>query len=147
MLDWYWSDFNDLTLNQLYELLALRSQVFVVEQHCFYQDLDGQDQTSHHLLGYDSQKILQAYLRCYPIDSHNITIGRVVIAATQRQQGIGKVLMTHAIDFCRQQYPNHRIVIHAQYRLIHFYQELQFTACSEPFDQAGILHIRMERLP
>lgn len=144
MLDWRWHKFSDLVLEQLYELLALRSQVFVVEQRCFYQDLDGKDQAAHHLLGYYNQT-LQAYLRCYAIDAHRVSIGRVIISPAQRQRGIGKMLMQQAIEFCQMHYPTHTITINAQHRLINFYQKLQFVTCGEPFEQAGIMHVHMER--
>jgi ElaA protein len=146
MLNWYYPFFNDLTLPQLYDLLALRSQVFVHEQQCCYQDLDYKDQMAHHLLGYDENQTLQAYARCYELDDNFIAIGRVLVAKEQRHRGTGRELMTQALHFCKAHYPDHPAVrINAQHYLLSFYQSLQFTVCGEPFDEEGILHIRMER--
>lgn len=136
--------FYELSVSELYELLRLRNQVFVVEQNCPYQDLDNKDQKSLHLLYYvDNQ--LAAYTRLLPagISYDDVSIGRVVNAPTHRGLGIGKKLMQASIEGCYEKFGKADIRISAQLYLLKFYQSLGFEPQGEPYDEDGIPHIEM----
>lgn len=144
ILDYTIKAFNELTVLELYEVLRLRNEVFIVEQNCPYQDLDNKDQKSYHLLYYvDGQ--LAAYTRLLPagISYADVSIGRVVNAAAHRGSGLGKKLMEASIQGCYQKFGISPIRISAQLYLLKFYQSLGFVAQGEPYDEDGIPHIEM----
>lgn len=150
MLEWQWLLFTDLSRDQLYEILKVRQAVFTVEQDCAYQDADGLDQVSWHLLGWrkdPDEKKLVAYLRVvvpgskYPEPS----IGRILVARSVRRTGIGKTLMREAITRTLTEYPGSSIRISAQQHLENFYLAFGFTTVSEPYDEDGIPHVEMLR--
>ena len=135
----------ELDKSELYQLLQLRAQIFVVEQECAYQDLDGQDPEALHLLASDEHQTLVAYARLYEtqIDTKDyVAIGRVCTAETYRGQGISRQLMQQAISYIEsnQKKP---ITLSAQAYLEQFYQSLGFATVSEPYLEDGIPHIRM----
>ena len=135
----------ELDKSELYQLLQLRAQIFVVEQECAYQDLDGQDPEALHLLASDEHQTLVAYARLYEtqIDTKDyVAIGRVCTAEAYRGQGISRQLMQQAISYIEsnQKKP---ITVSAQAYLEHFYQSLGFATVSEPYLEDGIPHIRM----
>ncbi len=134
--------FNELTPNELYELLRVRSEVFVVEQNCVYQDLDGDDQPSFHLWLTSADKIV-ALARVCPADTHmkEISIGRVV--TTERGKGYGKQIMLHAIEAAKEHFSAMNIDIEAQEYAKGFYECVGFKQSSEPFMLDGIPHIKM----
>ena len=140
-----WAELNTL---DLYQLLQLRSEVFVVEQECAYQDLDGQDFESVHLTARTpSNKSLMAYARIYTTkieEKEYAAIGRVCTAKTYRGQGVSRQLMEYAIQYIKenQKLP---ITVSAQAYLEIFYQCLGFQTISEPYLEDGIPHIRMVR--
>lgn len=140
-----WAELNTL---DLYQLLQLRSEVFVVEQECAYQDLDGQDFESVHLTARTpSNKSLMAYARIYTTkieEKEYAAIGRVCTAKTYRGQGVSRQLMEYAIQYIKenQKLP---ITVSAQAYLEIFYQSLGFQTISEPYLEDGIPHIRMVR--
>ncbi len=141
-VEWHWSRFADLTTHQLYELLKLRQDVFILEQQCFYSDLDNQDQHSIHLLGY-SDSTLVAYLRIIPKEIDNqemMVIGRVLTDASQRGLGTGKAMMQQTMAFLAEQYPKCPVQLSAQQYLTDFYASFGFEAISEPYDDDGIMH-------
>ncbi|MFK7933989.1 MAG: GNAT family N-acetyltransferase [Saprospiraceae bacterium] len=138
--------FSELSLQQLYALMALRQQVFVVEQDCPYLDADGKDQLSHHLLGYDEDGDLVAYTRMVPPGisyEKYASIGRVVNAEKIRGKGVGKLLMQTTIHCVRRLYPNAPIKISAQSYLLKFYTELGFDAVGEEYLEDNIPHTAM----
>ena len=148
--EWEWLHFKDMTATQLYEVLALRMDVFILEQKCLWNDLDGLDQDCHHLLGWrmvDGKRRLAAYLRVLAPGVHydEMSIGRVVNARFARGSGIGRELMTYGIKLAEQQYPGHRIKIGAQRYLEKFYGSFGFVTVSEPYDEDGIIHVKMLR--
>lgn len=138
---------DELTKNELYQLLQLRSEVFVVEQECAYQDLDGQDCDAEHLLLTDSQNQLVAYARIYGVTLEGQSyqaIGRVCVKASQRGQDIARKMMQLALDHIERN-RHQAVMVSAQAYLETFYQQLGFKTVSEPYLEDGIPHIRMIR--
>ncbi len=142
---WHLIQYKSLSLTQLYNILQLRNAVFVVEQQCAYQDLDGIDQQSLHLFTHNTNDNILAYCRIIPpgIVYPQASIGRVITANEVRRAGYGKQLMLQAIQHCHSLYPNHDIKIGAQLYLKHFYQHFGFEASSQVYLEDGIAHIHM----
>lgn len=138
--------FDELTTKELYELLELRSEVFVVEQNCVYQDVDGKDFKAIHVLGKKEDRVV-AYTRIFkPGDYFEKTaIGRVVVKASERQHGLGKVIMQDTIAYIEQIFKENTIVLSAQTYLIKFYNSLGFQEVGEAYLEDDIPHIKMIR--
>lgn len=143
MTTWQSATFEQLSTTQLYQILALREEVFIVEQRCPYQDADGQDFKALHLMAYQDQQLL-AYARIFAPEQNQAKIGRVVTKVTGRGQGLGQQLMQRAIAYCQQHWPEANIMISAQCYLEKFYQQLGFEICSEPYLEDDIPHIAMQ---
>ena len=143
-----WKPFAALTTHELYALLKLRSQVFVVEQNCVFLDLDDHDVQSDHLLMHDAQGQLIGYARLLPPgDKYDEpSIGRVVVSPTVRSTGAGRRLMAESVRGARERYPALPNLIWAQAHLQGFYGSFGFVTVSEPELEDGILHVKM-RLP
>ncbi len=143
---WAWLNFHDLGVDRLYECLALRSKVFILEQGPFL-DCDGADTTSWHLLGRSPEGILHSYLRVvHPgVIFPEPSIGRVVTAIEVRGQGFGRALMAEGVRRCEQAHPGLGIRINAQARLERFYNGLGFEASAAPHIEDGIPHLEMLR--
>ena len=144
---WQVKTFQQLTLDELYDALKLRIDVFVVEQTCFYPDLDDLDRHPEtlHLFNYSDNKIA-SYLRILPKGlSYNEypSIGRVIIASHARGTGLGHQLMTKAIEVCQRSFPNQQIKISAQEHLEKFYNQHGFERVSKMYLEDGIPHISM----
>lgn len=141
---WKLSSFEELNNNELYEILKLRSEVFVVEQNCVYLDADGLDYVSFHFCGYRNNE-LQAYVRILPpgVSYTNASIGRVLTRQTARRTGIGIELMEKAIQHCLNLFSVKEIDISAQVYLIKFYTSLGFKTLGETYLEDGIPHIKM----
>lgn len=142
--NWYYKSFHDLSPQELYAIMHLRSEVFVVEQNCPYLDLDGKDQQSWHLMGWDGNKLV-AYSRLLPagLAFAEISIGRVVSSPAYRGTGAGKELMQNAIETAYQLFGHQPIRIGAQLYLQKFYESLGFAQVSEIYLEDGIQHIEM----
>ena len=134
--------FQQLTTDELYELLRVRGEVFVVEQNCVYQDLDGDDQDAIHLWLMLDDKIV-ALARVCPAGTHmtEISIGRVI--TTERGKGYGKQIMLHAIDAAIEHFGATLIDIEAQEYARGFYEGVGFKQSSDTFMLDGIPHIKM----
>jgi ElaA protein len=150
MIEWQWSGFADLTVAQLYEMLALRQQVFVLEQTCLYPDIDGLDPGAHHLLGWmtlEGRRQLAASLRCLAPGAkyEEMSLGRVVTSPAARGTGLGRELVAQGIACAEQLHPGHAIRIGAQAHLERFYAGFGFVTVSEPYDEDGIMHVDMLR--
>ena len=147
MLDWQWKRFPELTLEELYALLALRSEVFVVEQKSLYLDADGYDAGSFHLLGRTPEGRLGAYLRVLPpgLKHARPSIGRVVTAPFARGQGAGRELFGRGVAFVDAHFPGVPIHIGAQAYLQRFYEGFGFVREGDVYDEDGIPHIDMRR--
>ncbi len=138
--------FGELTPYELYTILKLRVDVFVVEQNCPYHELDDKDQLAYHLWLEDEQGIA-AYLRILPPGAAFDTpaLGRVISA--RRRCGVGSKLLSAGIEAVRSLYGSTAITIEAQVYAREFYEKAGFIQASEPFDEDGIPHIRMRREP
>jgi len=138
--------FHELTATELYALLRLRSEVFVVEQNCVFLDQDNKDQQCHHLLLFSEDQLV-GYGRLVPagLSYLEMAIGRVVTAPSVRGTGLGKTLMALAIQNCRQLYGSGAIRIGAQTYALAFYEGLGFVAEGDIYDEDGIAHIEMVR--
>ena len=145
MLSWSLVPFAKLTVEELYNLLALRQLVFCVEQKCPYLDCDGKDQESMHLLGSDASGRLVAYARLVPagVTFEEPSIGRVVNHPDVRRSGVGRELMHEAMARALAVFGARPIRIGAQLYLKRFYEELGFTVASPPYDEDDIPHVQM----
>ena len=135
-----------MTKEELYDLLQLRSEVFVVEQDCVYQDIDGKDQKSIHVLGYLNDS-LKAYTRVFKAGDYfdNPSIGRVVVKEDSRHLGLGKEIMLASIKEIERAFGKQTIELSAQTYLKKFYNNLGFKEVGEGYLEDGIPHIRMVR--
>lgn len=143
-LTWTCKSFNEFTPHELYAALQLRSEVFVVEQHCVFQDIDDKDQASWHLMGWHDGR-LAAYTRLVPagISFKEVSIGRVVTAPKMRKSGAGRLLMQKSIATTYTIFGNTPIRIGAQLYLKKFYESFGFQQSSEVYVEDGIEHIEM----
>jgi ElaA protein len=138
--------FSELTTTELYKILQLRSEVFVVEQDCVYQDLDFKDQKSLHVFGFKNDNII-AYTRIFKPGDYfdNASIGRVVVADTERKFGYGHDIIKASINAIKTHFNVDKITISAQKYLIYFYESHNFIQVGEEYLEDGIPHIRMDR--
>lgn len=146
MIQWKIKRFNELSLDEMYKLLQLRSEVFVVEQNCVYQDIDGKDEKAIHLLG-ESEGILVAYARLFQPKDYfeEASIGRVVVKPSHRELKLGHDLMHQAIQGIENQFGVKQITISAQLYLKKFYESHGFVPTSEMYLEDDIPHIQMKR--
>lgn len=138
--------FHDLTPYELYDILALRQEVFVVEQNCPYLDADGKDLQSYHLMCRDEAGTLVACTRLLPRGlsyPEYASIGRVVNSSSVRGKGVGKQLMEKSIELCRHLFKDEPIKIGAQTYLLRFYESLGFVSTGEEYLEDGIPHTKM----
>ncbi len=145
-MQWLCLSFSQLSTQQLYQLIKLRIDIFVVEQNCPYPELDDKDHQIgvKHLLGYQEGKLV-AYARLLPpgISYPEVSIGRIVTNQAYRQQGLGKQLINSALQHCEQLWPKQNIQIGAQLYLLNFYQSFAFKQISKEYLEDGIPHIDM----
>lgn len=136
--------FNALTAYELYDALKLRSEVFVVEQNCVFLEPDGKDQKCHHLSLYD-QDSLVAYARLVPpgLSYPEMSIGRIITSSAVRGTGVGKQLVSIAIEECYTLFGEGPIKIGAQLYAKAFYEAFGFVQSSDVYDEDGIDHIEM----
>lgn len=148
-LRWTWARLEGLTPIDVYELLALRSEVFVVEQACIFLDADGVDRQAWHLLGRDAAGRLLACLRVVDagVKYAEPSLGRVITAPAQRRIGLGRRLMAEGLLRCALAWPGHGLRISAQAHLERFYQSFGFVTRGEPYLEDGIPHLEMLRSP
>ncbi len=145
-IDWRLFEYTELRTDMLYQILAARQEVFVVEQNCAYLDADGYDAQALHLCGFRKGELV-AYARLFAPGRKytEASIGRVLTLKSIRRQGAGKQLMTEAFAYCKQLFPNASIRISAQSYLESFYSELGFETVSEQYMEDGIPHQEMLR--
>ena len=145
MLNYTCLHFEDLTPGELYDILSLRQEVFIIEQTCIYQDADIKDKSCWHVMGQDFNNDLLAYTRIiHDKNDSVIHIGRVVTDKKIRRTGEGKTLMENSIEFAIELFGNCLIKISAQSYLKHFYQNLGFNTIGKEYLEDGIPHIAME---
>lgn len=144
--EWRLHAFDQLDVRQLYAVLAARVAVFVVEQDCPYQDLDGLDDIALHLAAWGGDGSVVAYARILPPGTRfeQPSIGRVLTSLPARRSGLGRELMRRAIEVVGERYPGRPMRISAQCYLEHFYRELGFAVDSAPYEEDGIPHVEMK---
>jgi ElaA protein len=143
-IQWLLKKFEELTPYQLYAILQLRNEVFVVEQNCVFQDADDKDQDSYHLMGFENGKLV-AYTRIVPagVIYEPASIGRVVTSPSVRRQGAGKILMEQSIATLYRLFGKVPIKLGAQLYLKKFYESFGFQQTSDVYLEDGIEHIYM----
>lgn len=144
-LTWKIYKFDELTAAELYEMLKLRVDVFVVEQNCPYPELDGLDQGAVHLAYKENEKVL-AYARLIPGElKYGVpSIGRVIVSAEARGRGLARELMQISIDFIFSEWKPEEIRLQGQVYLKEFYQSFGFNPISDVYDEDGIPHLDMK---
>ena len=135
-----------LTPYELYAIMRLRNEVFVVEQNCVFQDADNKDQHCHHLMLWNKDNLI-AYARLVPkaVAYEQMSIGRIISSPAYRRTGAGKLLVSKAIDICGELFGEGPIRIGAQLYLKKFYEGFGFVQTSDVYDEDGIDHIEMIR--
>ena len=143
-ITWICKPFTNLTPNELYDSLRLRSEVFVVEQNCVFLDMDNKDQVAYHLLGYVKEELV-AYTRLLGPDTAYklMSIGRVVTSPKHRGTGAGRAIMEESIKRCYELFGNEDIKIGAQLYARKFYESLGFRQSSDIYLEDDIEHIEM----
>ena len=146
-INWEVKSFEGLTNKELYNILRLRAEVFIVEQNCPYQDMDGKDIFSFHLMGTDERNHLVAYARLLPADISykEVSIGRVVSSPAARGSGAGIQLMQTALQIIEEKHGKVPVRIGAQLYLKKFYERFGFVQVSEMYLEDGIEHVEMMR--
>lgn len=144
MINWSLKSFHQLTTEELYAILRLRSEVFVVEQNCVFLDMDNKDRPCDHLMGWRGD-LLAAYSRIMPagISYEETSIGRIVTSPAARRGGIGRELLIKSIDLAYKLHGRRDIRIGAQYYLKDFYASFGFVQKGETYLEDGIEHVEM----
>ena len=147
MISWQCKLFSELTGDEVYKILQLRSEIFVVEQNCVYQDCDNKDHEAFHLIAWEDDRLI-AYARLlkagisYP---DAVSIGRVCVSASSRRKNLGKLLMRKSIEETYRLFGNIHIKISAQLYLKRFYESFSFVQHGHIYLEDGIEHIMMKK--
>jgi ElaA protein len=143
-MKWTYREFGELSGHEVYEMLKLRVDVFVVEQNCAYHEVDGNDYDAIHIFCTDEEG-LAAYARLLPASVKYMepSIGRVVIRGNRRGKGLAHILMERSVDFIKTKWKSGSIRLQAQHHLVGFYGNHGFNAVSEPYVDGGIPHVDM----
>ncbi|WP_158827578.1 GNAT family N-acetyltransferase [Mucilaginibacter lacusdianchii] len=138
--------FYDLTPIELYAILRLRNEIFVVEQNCVFQDADNKDQKCHHLMLWQDSSLV-AYARLVPpgISYPETSIGRIITSSTVRGTGMGSILLERALEEVQRLFGSGPVRIGAQVYALPFYEKFGFVAQGEHYDEDGIPHVEMVR--
>lgn len=134
--------FDELSPTEVYEILKVRAQIFVVEQNCAYQDIDDVDYESLHIF-YKSGEKITAYLRAFRKEGETIQLGRVL--TVEHGKGLGGKLLKNAIEIVEETLKPEKIYIEAQTYATGFYEREGFNVCSDEFLEDGVPHVKMER--
>lgn len=136
--------FNELNLEELYQILQLRSEVFVVEQDCVYQDVDGKDSDALHVMGIKEGKVI-AYTRCFDKGFYfeEASIGRVVVKQSERKNELGHLILKASVEAIKEHFKTDNIKLSAQQYLTDFYESHGFMQIGEGYLEDGIPHIAM----
>lgn len=140
---WQLKAFNELSVQELFDIYQARVAVFVVEQNCAYQEVDNKDLQALHLFTKKSQKVT-AYCRIIP-ETDGIHIGRVLVTKEARGSGLARTLMEQALQICHQKWQNEKVYVQAQAYLQDFYQSFGFKPVSAVYLEDGIPHLDMVR--
>jgi len=143
---WKTQKFEELSNFEIYEILAFRSEVFIVEQTCVYNDVDGQDFDSIHISGYEKEKLI-AYARIVPAQrAKGVSIGRVLVRNEHRGNGIGHELMKHCLAACEFYFQGENLEMSAQKHLQDYYTKHGFVRDGDPYLEDGIPHVLMRKV-
>ena len=144
-IEWVKKKWSEVSLEELYSVLRLRSEVFVVEQDCVYQDIDNKDQIAIHLLGYINKELI-AYSRLFNEGDYfkETSFGRAIIKKEKRGQGYGDELVKESLRTIKNYYGNKKVKISAQAHLKTFYSKHAFIAKGKEYLEDGIPHVSME---
>lgn len=137
--------FPALNVSLLYQILRLRQQVFIVEQQSIYDDIDGKDERGKHICVSENEELL-GYLRFTEMSTNRFKIERVVVIKAARGKGVFRALMQAAINECEQMSDHPKLFLSSQLSVVGLYESWGFEAVGEPYDDAGILHIDMQKL-
>jgi len=145
-MDFFIKKFNELNSQEVYNILQIRSEIFVVEQDCVYQDIDFKDQKAFHVLGYKNDELI-AYARIFNSGDYfnKPSIGRILVKENQRKFNYGFMLVLESIQFIGNNFKEKSILISAQTYLTKFYNSLGFVQQGEGYLEDGIPHIKMIR--
>ena len=136
--------FKELTIDELYEILKLRLEVFVVEQNCIYQDIDDIDKRSYHLFMKEKDKPeVKVYIRVFEKDKETAQIGRVVTAKDERRKGYASELIKKGIDISKNEMKKTKVYLEGQVYAAKLYEKLGFKIISDEFLEDGIPHYKM----
>lgn len=140
-------NFEELSTKELYDVLQLRSEVFVVEQDCVYQDIDGKDERALHIMGWEDGNLV-AYARCFQAGDYfdEASIGRVLVRENYRKMGYGHAITKASIEAIKTNYKADKIKISAQVYLVIFYESHGFKTIGDRYMEDGIPHIAMLRV-
>jgi len=143
-IEWQWCRLGELSAGQIYAVLAARVAIFVVEQNCAYQDLDGLDADAEHLIAWSGKEVA-GYLRVLAPGTRfdDPSIGRIITTQPFRGSGLGREVVAKGIERTRQRYPGQPIRISGQKYLERFYRDFGFVTVSEPYLEDGIPHVEM----
>ena len=143
-LSFIWRSFDSISKTELYDVANLRQKVFIIEQKCFYEDLDYFDQDAKHLLLYSGKNLI-GYSRVFPpgIKYDSSSIGRIVVDKQFRGKGYGIKITLESIEFIKRNFPKTNISISAQYRLLKYYENLNFVKEGNVYLEDDIEHIKM----
>ncbi|TKJ40483.1 GNAT family N-acetyltransferase [candidate division LCP-89 bacterium B3_LCP] len=149
MITYQWYTFDQLNVEALYQILSMRQDIFIVEQNCVYRDIDHLDQSAWHLVGRDTDENVVGYLRVLPPGKRfaEPAIGRVTTAHDERKKGIGEELMRRGIEKAEKLFPGSAIRLSAQVAATGLYERCGFSSVGKPYDEDGIPHIEMVRIP
>jgi len=146
-MTWCIKSFQELTNDELYEILQVRTAIFVVEQKCAYLEVDGKDKLAYHLFKKENEKII-AYLRVLPkgISYREASLGRIIVKQAQRGTGLGRELVARGIDFLENELHEKTIKIQAQSRLQTFYESFGFRPISDIYSDEGLFYVDMLKI-
>jgi len=146
MITWQWYQFAELATLQWYAVAAAREAVFIVEQDCAYQELDGWDLRATHLIGWHGDEVA-AYLRCFApgVKYVESALGRILTTQAHRNAGLGRELVARGLARTEALHPSSAVRISAQAHLARFYASFGFVVASEPYMEDGISHVEMVR--
>lgn len=143
-MKWKIKHFDELSINELYNILSVRSEVFTVEQQCVYLDVDGKDRNAYHVFCEDGDKVIAcARILAKGVSYEEVSIGRLLVHQAYRKVGLGRELLKRTINFIENELNEHEIRIGAQAYLKDFYTSEGFVAVSDVYDDDGIEHIEM----
>jgi len=149
MLHWQFKQYNDLTVNEFHDIVALRIKVFVVEQNCPYQELDGKDKKSYHLICRDGDGDLAGTMRILPkgVSYDEVAFGRIVLNIEERGEHQGDQMMIEAMAFCKAEFGEVPIRLSGQKHLQSFYKKHDFKAVGKEYLEDDIPHLEMYYKP